>query len=57
VRQGAQKQRLVDVLADHLGEMGEQGIDGPLRHRRNTLGVRAAHSGGQFWCSVRSATA
>ena len=37
VRQGAQKQRLVDVLADHLGEVGEQGIDGPLRHRRNTL--------------------
>ena len=36
VRQGAQEQRLVDVLADHLGEVGDQGIDGPLRHRRNT---------------------
>jgi hypothetical protein len=57
VRQGTQKQRLVDLLADHLGEVGEQGIDGPLRHRRNTLGVRAAHGGDQFWCSVRSATA
>ena len=43
VRQGTQKQRLVDVLADHLAEVGDQSIDGPLRHRRNTPSAQVAH--------------
>ena len=41
VRQGTQEQRLVDVLADHLTEVGDQSIDGPLRHRRNTPSARS----------------
>jgi hypothetical protein len=57
VGQGTEKQRLVDVVLGHLGEVGEQSIDGPLRHHRNTLRLRVAHGSGQAWCSVRSAEA
>jgi hypothetical protein len=65
VRQGTKKQRLVDPLADHLIEVFDQCIDGPLRLRQSTrlatfvhgLVHGIAHGDDQAWCSLRSAAA
>ena len=60
VRQGTSEQRLVDVLADHLTEVGDQSIDGPLRlagHPQREVDSRGCSRRDQPWCSVRSATA
>jgi hypothetical protein len=58
VGEGTDEQRLVDLLADHLGKVIDQGTDRP-RERGAALGRHEVTLGDprQPWCSERSAVA